>query len=168
MPRRPPSVEDLAAAASLRRAGEERVFVVHGRDEGAKLRLVRFLEKVGLEPVVLHEKPGGGRPMIEKFSDYADVAFAIVLLTPDDEGRLAEESQPLRPRARQNVLVELGFFLGKLGTSRVCALCGPTVDVPSDFEGLLRIRMDDADAWQLPLARELKHAGLRVDLNAAL
>ena len=91
------------------------VFVVHGKDDGAKETVARFLTKLGLEPIVLHEQPNQGRTIIEKFEQYAKVGFAVVLLTPDDSCADADQPGISRPRPRQNVILELGFFLGKLG-----------------------------------------------------
>ena len=98
------------------------VFVIHGHDESARESVARFLEKLELEPIILHEQPNKGRTIIEKFEDYADVRFAVVLLTPDDVGAVKDRADDLRPRARQNVVFEFGFFIGKLGRERVCAL----------------------------------------------
>jgi predicted nucleotide-binding protein len=142
-----------------------RVFVVHGHDHGHKEALARFLEKVGLEPIILHEKPNAGRTIIEKFSDYADVHFAVVLLTADDEGRARDDPNQLRPRARQNVILELGYFLGKLGRPRVCALYESGVDIPSDYQGVLFVPLDAQEKWRVDLVRELKAAGFEVDAN---
>lgn len=100
-----------------------RVFLVHGRDEATKEAAARFLEKLQLEPVILHEQPNNGRTIIEKFTDYSNVGFAVILLTGDDRGGLKDEPfEKQKPRARQNVLFELGFFVGKLTRTRVCAL----------------------------------------------
>jgi len=141
------------------------VFVVHGRDESAKHSIARFLEQIGLSPIILHEQPDKGRTIIQKFEDHTDVVFAVVLLTPDDEGRLWGSSGGLSLRARQNVILELGYFIGKLGRARVCALKGDGVEEPSDLHGVLYIPLDSGDAWRLTLARELKAAGLNVDMN---
>jgi predicted nucleotide-binding protein len=117
-----PAVETVESTATG--PSSNRVFVVHGHHHGRKETVARFLEKLGLEPVILHEKPNAGRTLIEKFSDYANVYFAVVLLTADDIGRGREEPDPPRPRARLNVILKLGYFLGKLGRHRVCA--GPS------------------------------------------
>jgi predicted nucleotide-binding protein len=115
-----------------------RVFVVHGHDEGAKQSVARVLERLELEPVILHEQPDQGRTVIEKFEDYSDVGFAVVLLTPDDMGyAVAANPKTAKPRARQTVIMELGYFLGKLGRGRVCALYRHGVELPSDFSGVL-------------------------------
>jgi predicted nucleotide-binding protein len=95
------------------------------------------------------------------------VGFAVVLLTPDDVGRSVKEEQ-LKPRARQNVLLELGYFISHLGRAKVCALKRGEVDIPSDFAGVVWEKMDDGNGWKLSLARELKAAGHDVDLNKAL
>lgn len=145
-----------------------KVFVVHGRDEGAREALSRFIEKLKLETVVLHEQPDGGRTIIEKFELYSDVGFAIVLLTPDDVGYPKDKPEDARPRARQNMVFELGYFVGKLGRGRVTALYKEGVDMPSDYQGVLYIPIDDAGGWRLRLARELKEAGADIDMNNAL
>jgi len=143
-----------------------RVFVVHGRDEALRESVARLLEQIGLVPVILHEQPNKGRTVIEKFVDYSDVGFAVVLLTPDDRGGLAADAfQSFQPRARQNVILELGFFIGKLGRGNVCALYKEGVDVPSDYSGVLFLPVDSAGAWRFQLGREMREAGLQVDLN---
>lgn len=113
------------------------VFLVHGRDEGAREKVARFLERLNLKPVVLHEQPNKGRTIIEKFEDYARVGFAVVLLTPDDIGKLKDDEGDFEPRARQNVILELGCFIGQLGRERVCALVKKGVEWPSDYDGVL-------------------------------
>lgn len=145
-----------------------RVFVIHGRDEAARETVARFLEKLGLEPVILHEQANKGRTIIEKFEDHADVGFAVVLLTPDDVGGLRGEQPKLNPRARQNVILELGFFLGKLGRQRVCPLVKGDVETPSDYDGVVYAKLDDAGSWKMELVRELKAADFDVDANKAI
>jgi predicted nucleotide-binding protein len=146
-----------------------KVFVVHGRNETARESVARFLEKLDLEPVILHEKPNAGRTIIEKFIDYSDVSFAVILLTGDDIGRLATEPHEMeKSRARQNVILELGFFLGRLGRKNVCAVYESGVDIPSDYQGVLFVELDGQGGWKLLLARELKAAGIPFDMNKAL
>lgn len=140
-----------------------RVFVVHGHNEAIRETTARLLEKLGLEPVILHEQPNKGRTIIEKFIDYAEVAFAVVLLTADDVGGKSIDS--LRSRARQNVMLELGFFLGRIGRDRVAALYEEGVEIPSDYDGVLFVPLDPTGGWRFLLARELKAAGLTVDFN---
>jgi predicted nucleotide-binding protein len=145
-----------------------KVFLVHGHDDSARETTARFLEKLHLEPIILHEQPSAGRTIIEKVERYAEVAFAVVLLTPDDVGGVGSRPQELKPRARQNVILELGYFLGRLGRSHVAALLKGNVENPSDYDGVLYVPMDTAGAWKLHLARELKSAGLNIDLNDAV
>ena len=143
-----------------------KVFIVHGHDGEAREAVARFLERIGFEAVILHEQANRGRTIIEKVEANSDVGFAVVLLTPDDEG-CAKGDQP-EPRARQNVLLELGYFIGRLGRHRVCALKRGELEIPSDFAGVVWETMDSGSGWKLALARELQAAGHDVDLNKAV
>jgi predicted nucleotide-binding protein len=145
-----------------------KVFLVHGHDESAREGTARYLEKLHLEPIILHEQPNAGQTIIEKVEKYGGVAFAVVLLTPDDIGATRDKAGDLKPRARQNVILELGYFLARLGRKHVAALVKGDVEKPSDYDGVVYIQLDDAGAWKLELARELKTAGLDVDLNDAI
>jgi hypothetical protein len=136
-----------------------RVFVVHGQNESARTAVVSVLKRVGLEPIVLHEQPSMGRHLLTKFIDEAElVTFAVVLMTDDDLG--GTKGGGSAPRARQNVILELGYFLSHLGQPRVCALITPGLETPSDFDGIVYIRMDPARNWEAELLRELKAAGV--------
>jgi len=148
-----------------------KVFLVHGRDEAAKHAVARFLEKrVGLDVVILSERPNKGRSILTKFEQEADgAAFAIVLMTPDDMGHLREGLLPAgvtapvaSPRPRQNVIFEMGYFIGQLGVERVCALVPPGVDCPSDYDGIVYVSFDDAEGWQRKLVTELHAANVPV------
>lgn len=141
-----------------------KIFIVHGHDNAALQGLARYLEKHGFEAVILHEKANGGRTVIEKFEANSDVGFAIVLLTPDDLGK-AKNDGNYRLRARQNVILELGYFIGKLGRERVCALKIDDIEIPSDYVGVVWTEMDRAEAWKFHLAKELKAAGYGIDMN---
>lgn len=150
-----------AVAAAVNSELSRKVFVVHGHDEGPREAVARFLQQLGLTPVILHDQPNRGRTIISKFSEEAsDVGFAVVLITPDDAPGTANGLN----RARQNVIFELGFFLGKLGPSHVAAIVKDHVETPSDYDGIIYIPYAD---WKLPLARELKAAGYSIDLNKA-
>lgn len=144
------------------------VFIIHGRDDGTKETVARFIEQLGLNPIILHEQPNQGQTIIEKFERHAEVAFAIALLTPDDTGGLAGAEQSLKPRARQNVIFELGYFTGKLDRGRVCALKEENVEIPSDYDGVLYIPLDESGGWKMTLMRELKSAGFEVDVDRVL
>ena len=147
---------------------EDKVFLVHGHDNEAKEKVARFLEKLNLNITILHEQPNLGRTIIEKFEDHSGVGYAVVLLTGDDVGNSKEQKDNLKPRARQNVIYELGFFMGKLGRTHVCALKTDGVEEPSDLSGVLYIPLDSGGAWKLRLAGEIKAAGIGIDLNLAM
>lgn len=145
-----------------------KVFLVHGHDDGMKETVARFLEKLNLEVVIFHEHTDGGRTIIEKLEDLSeDVGFAVVLMTPDDVGRAVKEEE-LLPRARQNVILELGYFLGKLRRPRVAVLYSGGVEFPSDYDGVLYTELDERGIWRDKLKRELRAAGLPVDPNGAV
>lgn len=147
----------------------KKVFVVHGHDNEAKEGTARFLERLGLQPVILHEQASGGRTIVEKFEKYSgDVAFAVVLLTPDDVGNSASDRGTLRPRARQNVVLELGYFMGRLARDRVCALYKGGVELPSDIQGVIYVEMDAQGSWKAKLAQEFVQAKLPIDLAGLL
>lgn len=143
-----------------------KVFIVHGHDDGARETVARFLERIGLEAIILHEQANQGRTVIEKVVAHGDVGFAVVILTPDDEG-CAKGGTP-EPRARQNVLLELGYFIGRLGREKVCALKRGTLEIPSDFAGVVWETMDNSGGWKQALARELAAAGHDIDWNKVM
>jgi hypothetical protein len=141
-----------------------RIFIVHGHDGEAREAVARFIERLGFESVILHEQANQGRTIIEKVEANNDVGFAIVLLTPDDEGKTNGDDK-LQPRVRQNVLLELGYFMALLGRNRVCALKKGTVDIPSDFAGVVWEAMDSGSGWKQSLGKELAAAGYTIDWN---
>ncbi len=146
---------------------QDAVFVVHGHDDALRSQVARFLEKLEIRAVLLFEQPGRGKTVIEKLEANSTVKFAVVLLTPDDVGRAVKDEE-LRPRARQNVILELGYFMGRLGRSNVAVLYDESVELLSDYRGVEYIKVDAEGAWRLRLARELKEAGLAVDMNRAI
>ncbi len=147
------------------------VFIVHGKDEELKQSAARFIEKLGYTSVILHEQSNEGKTILEKFESHTDVAFALILITPDDIGSAKtdydKDPANIKMRARQNVVFEFGYFVGKLTRKRVCALVRDEVEIPSDINGLLYIPYDQTGSWRFLLAREMKQAGLEVDLNKA-
>jgi len=146
-----------------------RIFVVHGHDEAMKQAVARTLEKIELEPIILHEKPSEGlRTIIEKFTKYSDVDFAVVLLSPDDMAYPKDRSpKDAKPRARQNAVFELGFFIGKLGEKRVLMLLQEeeNFEMPSDCSGVIYIPYDNLGRWRSDLIKELRACGYDVDAN---
>lgn len=161
------AAQPAADAAERKAPLDRRIFIVHGHDEEMKQTVARALEGLRFQPIMLHEQPGAGRTIIEKFEAHANVGFAVVLLAPDDalfEAR-AIDAKPVQ-RARQNVVLELGFFLGKLGRSRVAVIFrnSPHFQLPSDYAGVEYLHFEDG-AWRLPFVRELRAAGYEVDAN---
>lgn len=144
------------------------VFIVYGHDETLLQHTARFVERLGINPIILSEKAGKGQTIIEKIETNSSVSFAIVLLTPDDIGKGAKEEGQSRPRARQNVILELGYFLGKMGRPNVVVLYDESVELPSDYRGVEYIKIDTEGAWKFKLAREMKEAGLTIDMNKAI
>jgi len=144
----------------------KKVFIVHGHDALARTEVARTIEKVGLEAIVLHEQPNEGKTIIEKFErDASQVGFAIALLTPDDVGHPINKPKEAKPRARQNVILELGYFSGILGRDKVLVLYKGDVEIPSDYLGVVYVPIDKSGAWKFNMAKELKQAGMKVDLN---
>jgi predicted nucleotide-binding protein len=153
----------LGNEAEKRRLGAvsaDRVFIVHGRDVLAKTQLENLLRRCGLTPVAIMNEPVRGRTIIEQIHEHSDVGYAVVIITPDDEGRLRDVGD-LTPRGRQNVIFEYGLFVGKLGRERVCCLARTAdLEMPSDLAGVLEIRYDnDVNEAALRLVDELRAAG---------
>jgi hypothetical protein len=149
-------------------ATSRRVFIVHGRQPLFKQVVARFVEHQQYEAVILDEQVDQGvHTIFEKFLDEAaDAAFAVAILTPEDVGRLKDEQQD-QPRARQNVIFELGYFIALLGRDRVAVLMEASVEMPSDLAGVITVPIDmESDAWKMPLARAMKAAGLVINFEA--
>ncbi len=158
--------KEKRAKANTNNISENKVFIVHGHDNLAKQEVARLIEKLDLEAVILHEQPDQGQTIIEKFENHSsDISFAVVVCTPDDKGFPKSEPEKLKFRARQNVILELGYFLGALGRKNVCVLYKDEIERPSDYVGVLYKKMDDDGAWCLELAKEMRAAGLDIDLN---
>jgi|GEM_PF-1097348 len=140
-----------------------KVFIVHGHDDLAKTEVARFIENLGFEPIILHEQASGGQTIIEKIEKYTNVGFGIILYTPCDEGGKLGQNGTFQPRARQNVLLEHGYLMGKLGRDKVCALVKGHVEKPSDISGIVYIDMDARKAWHKDVAKEMEAAGYEID-----
>lgn len=141
-----------------------KVFIVHGRDDLAKTESARFIEKLGFSAIILHEQASSGKTIIEKIEAHTNVGFAIVLYTPCDIGGFAGEKSQ-KSRARQNVVFEHGYLIGKLGRHNVCALVKGDVEIPNDISGVVYVPLDSHGAWHLSVAKELRNAGYSVDMN---
>ena len=145
----------------------ESIFIVHGHDTEVLNRVKKILDRLHLRYTVLHEQPNEGRTLIEKFEKNAqDIGFAIVIMTGDDKGGSKNnKSSEYKNRARQNVILELGFFLGKIERKRVCILLEEGVEKPSDYEGVAYTPLKDDCQLPEKLAKELKAAGFKIDEN---
>jgi predicted nucleotide-binding protein len=145
------------------------IFIVHGHNEAMKQTVARYISQIGLDPIILHEAVNRGKTIIEKFEQVAaSVEFAVVLMSADDAGGPIGQPEKVRPRARQNVVVELGYFSGLLGRSRVCVLISEDVEIPSDYLGVVYTKFDSLGGWKNALAKELLDAGYKVNLTALL
>jgi predicted nucleotide-binding protein len=157
----------VAASAADSPLGTK-VLIVHGHDGSTKLEVAEFIQRItGERPVILHEQPSyGSRTIIEKFeANAAEAGFAVILLTADDIGGV-KGSTDLKHRARQNVVLEFGYFMGKLGRGRVVALYEKDVELPSDVLGVLYMPL--SGNWKVDLAKELHAAEIYVDLGKLL
>lgn len=157
-----PSKTGQRAPASTPR-DSRKVFIVHGHDEDALHDVEQFVSSLELDPVVLYKQANRGRTVIEKFEKHSDVGFAVVLLTPDDYAYSKKSPKKVEERPRPNVILELGYFLAKLGRERVCALKKGDIATPSDIHGVIWVEMDGRGAWRKQLGREMKAADLPVD-----
>ena len=162
-PARAASHNSPGPAPSSRPKSEASIFIIHGADIVLAERVAHFVEHAtGRVPVILHEQPNQGQTIIEKFEQHAAyAAYAIAILSADDKGGRTNESN-FHPRARQNVIFEMGYFCGLIGRNRVCALLISGVEKPSDIDGIVYVALDDHAAWKYELLRELRQAGFSV------
>lgn len=148
-------------------AKTEKIFIVHGHDDVAKIYVHHFLNQLtGIDAVVLHEQGNSSQALIEKLEKAADeIGYAVILLTPDDIGRAKTDTE-LESRGRQNVIFEMGYFMALLGRDKVAVLHQNDVAEPGDIRGMLYIPFNSfSNDWKGKLAGELKNAGFRVDLT---
>lgn len=142
---------------------KSQVFIVHGHDDLAKEETARFIEKLGFSPIILHEQASSGLTIIEKIESYTNVGFGVVLYTPCDKGAKNGDESNLKFRARQNVVFEHGYLIGKIGRKNVTALVKGNIETPNDTSGVVYISM--SNDWKFALAKELKNSGFPVDMN---
>jgi len=140
------------------------VFVVHGHDHKIRDPVALFVEKQGIRAVILSDEPIDGKTLIESLETYKDVKYAIVLLTPDDLGK-EKDKDVLKTRARQNVIFELGLFIGWLKRENVCAINNEVDELPSDYLGIRYVQFDEKGAWKIQLAKALERAGFKIDIK---
>lgn len=161
--------EPASSQAVVARRSDFDVFIVHGHNGEMRVSIKSFIESLGLKAVVLQDAPDRGLTILEKLEGEINRAkFAIVLLSPDDEGYSGKDgAAKAKKRARQNVILELGWAIGKLGRARVAVLHFGDVELPTDISGLVYIHYnpDHPDDANMKLARRLKQAGFSIDLN---
>ena len=139
----------------------QKVFIVHGHDHALKQEVARIIEKQGIEAVILSEQTNQGKTIIEKIEENADVGAAICLFTKDDYGRAKDASED-KLRARQNVVFEAGYFMGKLGRGNVIIVADKDLELPSDMQGVV---YTDAGNWKTEVLQGLDKIGYAVDFN---
>lgn len=154
--------KDHTATAELQaQVAFDKIFIVHGHDGELKQSVARLIEKQGIEAIILSEQVNQGRTVIEKFEKYSDVNGAICLFTADDLARTKSGAED-KPRARQNVVLEAGYFIGKLGRDHVILLADNEIEMPSDLSGIV---YTSTDKWDVDVLRELKAIGYDIDFN---
>jgi hypothetical protein len=139
----------------------KQVFIVHGHDDIAKLEMASFIKSLGLEPIILHLQASSGRTIIEKIEHYSNVGFGIVLYTPCDVGAKVGALASAY-RARQNVVFEHGYLIGKLGRPRVAAVVKGKIETPNDISGVVYLALDDQGKWKDSLVTEMRAVGFSV------
>lgn len=136
------------------------VFIIHGYNNEMKKSVQVFLSRCELKDVVLHEQPDKSRTIIEKLIEEGATAnYVIAVLSPDDlqsDGTL---------RARQNVILEIGYFIGKLGRDKVRLLIKESTSIPSDLQGILYDNYDSEGAWRINLAKEIMAVGIPINID---
>ena len=164
------SVQSGGGSGTQQSEIHRRVFIVYGHDIAARNSLELILRRIHVEPIILENIPGVGDTLIEKLESLTDADFACVLLTPDDIGTAKGTPDDLRPRARQNVVLELGMVLSRLGRHRVAILVkGDELEKPSDIDGLIYIPYEsEVGEAANPLGAALASAGFSIDIRDLL
>lgn len=155
--------EKVDPSSDVENNNANKIFIIHGHDEAMKKDVQLLLSRAELDDVVLHERPDIGRTIIDKLIEESSPAcYAIALLSPDDitgEGLY---------RARQNVILEIGYFLGKLGKSKVRLLKKGGIEIPTDLSGILYTHYDESGSWKIRLLKEMKEVGIEIDIEKSL
>lgn len=159
------SEEDVKEDKNGKRAKQvnkfDKVFIVHGHNGELKEATARLIEHQGIKSIILHEQVNRGATIIEKIESNSDVQSAICLFTADDLGKgKAEQKENLR--ARQNVIFETGYFIGKLGRENTIIISDRNIEIPSDLQGIVYA---DTSDWKLTVLKELKAIGYNIDYN---
>jgi predicted nucleotide-binding protein len=144
------------------------ILLIHGQDKTAEESVLKFIEKLGLRALTVHEEANAGRSLIEKFGKASDIHFVIILVTPDTLSPPQDQSGERKAWVSQNTIFELGYFLGRLGPGKVCILYKEGIKITWDDSGVLKIPMDSRGGWRLLVAKEIKQTGIEIDLNQAI
>ncbi len=181
---KPKTKKEIMVGEKKRILSDKSIFIVHGRDDKPVQELKLILLEIGLDPIVLHEQPGGSRTIVEKIEKYSDVGFVFVILTQDDVGGTVDSFRTalissaeaglgwedilgdlMNFRARQNVILEFGYFMGLLGRDRVCCLYKGEIELPSDIHGIVYMEFEDSvNEKRLSIMKELKEAGYKLNI----
>ena len=159
--------EEMASTIGLKQSQlpKSNVLLIHGRNETLKKPVLEFIEKLELKASILHEQPNGARSVIERLGEFPNIHFAIFLFTSDDFAIPRDKPKEKQTHVSQNVIFELGCFVGRLGLGKVCALCEEGLEIPLDYSVVVRVPMDSRGGWKLLIAKEIKQAGIEIDLN---
>ena len=167
LPKKEVIIQSSKRKTNSKKPNGKEVFIVHGHNEELKEKVARTIEKLGLKPIILHEQSNEGLTVIEKFEKHSNVNFAVILLTYDDFGNIKSNNDKNK-RARQNVILELGYFIAKISRKNVMPLYEKGVELPSDISGVLYTLIDETENWKFRLVKELKSAEYDVDANDIL
>lgn len=159
------SVEEMGGSVmklqEIKEIDFSRVFIVHGHNDALKQEVARIIEKQGLEAIILSEQVNGGKTIIEKIEENSDVGAAICLFTGDDYGKTRDAKEE-KLRARQNVVFEAGYFMGKLGRKNVIVVADKNLELPSDMQGVV---YTDSTNWKAEVLQGLDEIGYPIDFN---
>jgi predicted nucleotide-binding protein len=155
-------------AGNMEKAGGRKVLIIHGQDEEKATAVADFLTKLDLDPILTYDQSSKGMNLIAEFETNPEIVFAITLLTGDDFGYSHGKPEELKPRPTQNVIFDLGYLVGRMNQNLVCALHEEGLDLPSKYQGKVFIPFDADGLWRLLIARNMKLAGVDIDLNKAI
>ena len=153
------SIRDSLALLKPEEKKKQKVFFVHNDDNIIAQEILDFIEKHNFKPIILKDLAKAGKTLIDEIENVPDINYAIVVLTPDEIG--GKERENLQFRASQNVILELGIFVGKLGRNRVSGIRDESITLPEDFHGFEYIVYDPKGKWQHQLMKQLKAAGFK-------
>ena len=140
--------------ASHKESHKNNIFIVHGHNGGVKDKVANFISKLGIEPIILNEQIDRGRTLLEKLEEYSDIKAAIIIFTNEDAGSNGDSEY--EKKARQNLIFEAGYFLGKLGNKNIIVIAEQGVIPPSVLDGHPYFKMDQEEKWKTDITKKLK------------